>query len=160
MSGKKNSAFAAGIGYTIGNVLIKGVGILTLPLFSRIMTTAEFGVYNVFISYDSLIFVIIGLALHASIQSANLQFKGRINHYVSSISIIYLINLLVFIAVGVLFGDVLSGLLGLEKALIFVLILNSFGSAVLTLYNTRVSLDYAYKKYLVVALANTVGNIL
>lgn len=160
MSGKKNSAFAAGIGYTIGNILIKGIGILTLPLFSRIMTTAEFGVYNVFISYDSLIFVVIGLALNSSLQSANLQFKGKIDQFVSSISIIYLLNLLVLLTVGVLFRDMLSGLLALEKPLILVLILNSFGSAVLTLYNTRISLDYAYKKYLVVALFNTVGNVL
>lgn len=160
MSGeKKNSAFAAGIGYTIGNVLIKGIGILTLPLFSRIMTMAEFGVYNVFVSYDSLLYVVIGLALHSSVQSANLQFKGKIDDFVSSISLIYLLNLLIFSVTGFVFGETISNWLGLENFLIFFLILYSFSSAVLTLYNTWISLNYAYEKYLIVAFINTVGNV-
>ena len=48
---EKNSALKAGMGYTIGNVLVKGINFLTLPLFSRLLSTAEFGVYNVFLSY-------------------------------------------------------------------------------------------------------------
>lgn len=159
-SEKKSSAFVAGIGYTIGNILIKGVGILTLPLFSRIMTTAEFGVYNVFMSYDALLFVVIGLAMHSSIRSANLQFRGKIDDYVSSVSLIYLLNFLAFLAAGLLLGDVLSDWLGLEKSLIFILIVYSFSSAVLMLYNTWISLNYAYKQYLIVALINTIGNVL
>lgn len=156
---KKNSAFAAGIGYTIGNILIKGVGFLTLPLFSRIMSTAEFGSYNVFLSYESLLFVIIGLALHASIRSANLEFKGKVDSYVSSISLIYLLNLIIFLVAATLFGDTISTLLALEKPLIYLLVFFSFGTAVMTLYNTRLSLNYDYKKYLAVAIINTVGNI-
>lgn len=160
MSDKKNSAFTAGIGYTIGNILIKGIGILTLPLFSRIMTTAEFGVYNVFVSYDSLLYVIISLALHSCVQSANRLYKGKIDDFVSSISLIYIGNMLFFTLVAVLFGKQIGQWLGLEHYLIFALILYSFGSAILTLYNTWISLNYAYKQYLIVALVNSLGNVL
>ena len=156
---KKSSAFSAGVGYIIGNFFVKGIGILTLPLFSRIMTTAEFGVYNVFLSYDSLLFVVMGLALHSSIRSANLEFRSKINEYVSSISLIYLFNLLAFTVAGVVFGNIISKWLEIEKPIIFVLILYSFGSSVLTLYNSKISLNYAYKKYVFVALINTIGNI-
>lgn len=160
MSDKKNSAFTAGIGYTIGNILIKGIGILTLPLFSRIMTTAEFGVYNVFVSYDSLLYVIISLALHSCVQNANRLYKGKIDDFVSSISLIYIGNMALFMVIAVLFGEQIGQLLGLEHYLIFALILYSFGSAILTLYNTWVSLSYAYKQYLIVALINSLGNVL
>lgn len=156
---KKKSAFVAGMGYTIGNILIKGIGIMTLPLFSRIMTTSEFGVYSVFASYDAILHVIICLALHTSVQSANLEFKGKINEYVSSISLLYFLNLIVFLTVGVLFGDTLCEWLGLEYFLFFALILYSFSSAILTLYNTLISLNYAYKKYLLVAFINSFGNV-
>lgn len=71
----KNTALKAGLGYTIGNVLVKGINFLTLPLFSRLLTTAEFGVYNVFLSYDAILSVLIGLALHSSIKSAHYEFK-------------------------------------------------------------------------------------
>ena len=159
MGEKKSSAFAAGIGYTIGNMLIKGIGILTLPLFSRIMTTEEFGVYNVFAAYDAILFVIIGLALHTSVRSANLEFRGKIDDYVSSISLIYIFNLLVFWLLTLLFGDMLSKILGLQTTMLFILVIYSFSSAVLTLYNTWISLNYDYKKYLIISVINTVGNV-
>ena len=44
---KDGNALKAGVGYTIGNILVKGINFLTLPLFSRLLTTAEFGVYNI-----------------------------------------------------------------------------------------------------------------
>lgn len=157
---KKNSAFKAGIGYTIGNILIKGIGILTLPLFSRIMSTEEFGVYNVFMSYDAILFVVISLAMHTSVRSANLEFKDKVDDYVSSISLIYVINMVVFLIVVMLFGSMLSVWLGYEKTLLYMLVLYSFASSIVTLYNTRISLSYSYKQYLVVALVNSLGNVL
>lgn len=159
MSDKKNSPFAAGIGYTVGNILIKGISILTLPIFSRIMTTAEFGVYNVFVSYDSLLFVIISLALHSSIQSANRIYGEKIDDFVASISLIYIANLAAFVVAAAVFGDWISEWLGLERYLLYALVLFSFGSAILTLYNSWISLRYAYKQYLTVALVNTFGNL-
>lgn len=149
----------AGIGYTIGNIFIKSIGILTLPFFSRIMSTEEFGVYNVFMSYDAILFVIISLAMHSSVYNANLEFKGKINDYVSSISLIYILNALVFLALVMLFGSVLSVWLGFEQTLLVMLILYSFGSAIINLYNNWISLRYSYKQYLMVALVNSVGNV-
>ena len=157
---KRNSALTAGIGYTIGNVLIKGINILTLPLFSRIMTTEEFGVFNVFMSYDAILCVIVGLALHTSIRNANLEFRGRIDEYTSSVSLIYLMMASVFAALVVCFGGAVSHLLGFDIPVLYLLILFSTGSAIVTLYNTRISLDYSYKKYLLIAGFNSLGNVL
>ena len=159
MSSGKNNALSAGLGYTIGNILIRCVSILTLPIFSRLMTTEEFGVFNVFMSYDAVLFVIVGLALHTSVRSANLEFKGNIDAYTSSVSLIYLLCAAIMCVAVLLFGNSISYVLGFEVKLIYLLILHSFSSALLNLYNTKISLDYSYKKYLVVAFLNSVGNI-
>ena len=154
-----NKAFRSGIGYTLGNILIKGINFLTLPIFSRLLSPEEFGVYNIFVSYDAILFVIMGLALHASIQSANLEFRGQINRYTSSISLIYVGNALVFLAIVALFYRQLSNLLDLPPVAVILLVLGSFSTALITLYNTRVSLDYAYKKYLLVSACSSVSNV-
>lgn len=155
----ESKALRSGIGYTIGNILIKGINFLTLPIFSRLLSPEEFGVYNIFISYDAILFVIMGMALHASIQSANLEFRGKINQYTSSISLVYIGNALLFLAIGALFYRQLSGLLDLPPVAVFLLVLGSFSSAVITLYNTRISLDYAYRKYLLVSACNSISNV-
>lgn len=154
-----NKALKAGIGYTVGNVLIKGIAFFTLPIFSRIMTTDEFGTFSVFNSFDSMLFVIIGLALHSSIRNANLSFENKIDEYVSSISVIYVCNLIVLIICVFFFGNKLTKVTGLTSLLLYFLVIHSFCSALLTLYNTRISLDYSYLRYFIIALCNSVGNI-
>ena len=49
MRKRTSKAIKAGVGYTLGNILVKGIGFISLPIFSRLMTTEEFGVYNIFI---------------------------------------------------------------------------------------------------------------
>lgn len=156
---KLNSALSAGLGYTIGNILVKGINFIMLPVFSRIMSTEEFGVYNVFLSYDAILSIIIGMALHVSIKSANYKFPNKINQYTSSISIIYIGNALILLILNLIFGQGFSKILFLPERILYLLILYSFGNAVLTLYNTRISLDYSYKKYLIAAFANSFGNV-
>lgn len=155
----KNKAVKAGLGYTIGNIFIKGIGFLALPLFSRLMTTEEFGVFNVFISYDAILFIIIGLAMHSSLRSAKYRFENQIDQYTSSISLIYLFTSITLILIARLFQETLSKLLDFTPAVLYMLIIYSFGTAILTLYNTRISLDYSYKKYLIVAGINSIGNV-
>ena len=46
MADSGTKAAKAGLAYTVGNVLLKGIAFLTLPIFSRILTTEEFGFYN------------------------------------------------------------------------------------------------------------------
>lgn len=155
----EKTAAKAGIGYTVANILIKGIGFLTLPIFSRLLDTYDFGIYNVFLAYDSILFCVIGFALHSSVKSANWEFPGKIDQYVSSLSIIYLANMALLLVLAVLFGQSLANYLGLETIVVAAMVLHSFGSAIVTLYNARISLQYSYIKYMIVAAISSVGNI-
>lgn len=153
------SVAKAGIGYTVANVLIRGIAFITLPIFSRVLDTRDFGLYNVFIAYDTVLGCIMGFALHSSVKSANWQFPGQIDKYVSTVSLAYILNASILIAIAVLFGPQISSFIGLDAVLIVLLVLHSFGAAVISLYNARISLQYSYAKYMVVATINSVGNV-
>ena len=155
----RNTAIKAGLGYTIGNMLVKGINFLTIPLFSRLLTTAEFGVYNVFLSYDSILSVIVGFAMATSVKSAHYEFK-KTDEYVSSISIIYILNAMFFFLIILIGGERLANWIGFGKTILLLLVPFSFGGAIIQLYNERISIDYEYKKYLIIAFVNSVGNIL
>ena len=153
-----NTAMKAGLGYTIGNVLVKGINFLTLPLFSRLLTTEEFGVCNVFLSYDAILSVLVSLAIHTSIKSAHYEFK-RTDEYTSSVTLSFWINALFYLIAIILGGNWLAGLVGFRESILLLLVPYSFSSAVIQLYNQRISLNYEYKKYLLVSLLNSIGNV-
>lgn len=149
----------AGIGYTVGNILIRGLSFLVLPIFSRLMNTEQFGIYNGFVAIDSILYVITGLALHSSVKSAHYTFRGKTDEYVSSLSIIYIFNFVLFNCLVTVLGNPISKLLDLPIPALYMLLLYSSGSALLTLYNYRISLDYSYKRFLLLSFVNTFGNV-
>ena len=69
---KQNSIKRAGVGYTIGNYLIRGLGFLTVPIFSRLLSTADYGFYNTYTSYESILFIFVGLALHTTFYAGQI----------------------------------------------------------------------------------------
>ena len=75
----KSKVAKAGIGYLIGNYLIKGVLFLTLPLFARLLSSTDYGLYNTFIATEGLLSIIIGWAIHASYKSAWYKYNAS-NH--------------------------------------------------------------------------------
>lgn len=156
---ENNKAMKAGIGYTIGNILIKGINFLTLPIFSRLMSPSEFGVFNLFISYDTIISILIGLAMHTSLRNAKYKFENKIDHYISSISILYFINSLILLLLVFIFSGPISSITGFNLPVLMLLIVNGSGSAIFALYNAKLSLEYSYKKYLLIATFNSIGNI-
>lgn len=61
----------AGIGYTVANYFIKGLSFITLPIYVRLMSTADYGNFNTYVAYESMLSVVLGLALHASLKMQN-----------------------------------------------------------------------------------------
>ena len=59
----RRKTLAAGVGYTTSNLLLKGVAFLSIPIFTRLLTPADFGLYSVFVSYESILFLFVGLCL-------------------------------------------------------------------------------------------------
>ena len=49
------------IWYTFSNVLIKSVALLSTPVFTRLMTTSEFGKFTIFQSWLSILVIITSL---------------------------------------------------------------------------------------------------
>ena len=69
--GKK--VLKAGLGYTIGNYFLKGLNFLTIPIFSRILSTTDYGIYNTFAAYENIMFIIIGLAIHSAKKTQDIS---------------------------------------------------------------------------------------
>lgn len=155
--GKK--ATKAGIGYTIGNILIRGMAFITLPIFTRLMSTEDYGLYTTYVSYESIITLVLGLGLHASLKAAKVEFKERIDEYVSDMLIItVLFNILIF-SIVFPFRNYIGAFFGFEGYIVLLMLFQALASAVLSMYNNRVGLDFQYKQYVVLSFANSLCNV-
>ncbi len=159
IASKSNRVIKAGIGYTVGNYLLKGINFLTVPLFTRIMSTADYGTYSIYMTYDGIISVFIALALHSTLKNAKYEYKERFNEYLSSILIIPLIVLSSLLVIVNLFSGSFQNLLDLNRIVLNILLCHSFANAIIMIYNGKVSLSYRYQDFLKISLVNTLTNL-
>ena len=156
-SGRK--AVRAGVGYTIGNLLIKGLAFLSIPIFSNLLSTADYGVFNTYSAYMLLFTVVISLGLPSSIRTAHYDFGERSKEYISCGALLIVMNLALFLALGALCRQALEVYGGLRRSLVFLAVLSSFGSALLSYYNSHLSMEYKSREFLAISFFYSFSSI-
>ena len=157
---EENKVAKAGAIYTFGNYLLKGLGFITIPIFSRLLDTTDFGIYNVFLSYEGIFYLFVGLAMHSSIKNANYKFgKNKLDGYTSSITIIPLLNTALFLFLGNVFQTKIQSILNIDRLQLNLLIIYSLCSSILYIYQSRLVIEYKTKEYLRVSYFNAITSI-
>ena len=72
---KQSKVIKAGLGYTIGNYLLKGISFISVPIYTRLLSTSDYGLFNNFLTYNGILFILIGCAIHGSYKSARFRYK-------------------------------------------------------------------------------------
>ncbi|MBQ1386719.1 MAG: oligosaccharide flippase family protein, partial [Erysipelotrichales bacterium] len=95
-------AAVSGIFFVIAQVLVRGVSFLTTPLYTRLVSTAQYGVIHVYESWLVILVPIMSLCLSRSVFRAKFDFEDRYDEYVSSVlSLSFLSSLGMFLIVSV-----------------------------------------------------------
>lgn len=149
----------AGAGYVIGNYLLKGITFLSAPIFTRLLTTEDFGDVGAYYSYEAIIYILVGLALHSSINNAKYKYKEKLDDYVSSIVLLTIASVAIWILGANALYDMFSDIVGFSRFVVNILILHSFASALQQIYNSYISLNYEYKNYLKISYFNAIVSL-
>ena len=155
----KGKVSKAGAGYIIGNYLLKGITFLSAPIFTRLLTTADFGLYSTYISYVSIFYIIIGFSLHVSTNNAKYKYKEDLYRYLSSIIVIMLVSTCFWTILGNIFFGWFEGWFGFDRVVFNCLLFHCLGDALLQVFNSEVSLNYKVKSYLKISAFNALLNM-
>lgn len=155
----ENKVIKAGIGYTVGNYLLKGLSFLAAPVFSRILSTADYGTFNTYLAYQCMVFLIIGFSLQRSLKNAKYRYGEKLAQYNSCCILLVVCNLGIWLVLGNLFYPIYGELLGFSRFVVNVLMLDSFGTALIQFFNAYVGLDYRYMSFLKLSGFNTIANL-
>lgn len=151
----------AGIGYTVGNYLLKGVSVITLPLFVNLMTSAEYGDYNNYTAFEAILSILLGLALFASVKNAKYKYplKQDFDSYISSCVYMCAIATVGVLILANISFSIISPLIDMDRFVLNVLIIHSFSSSLIALYNAYISLEYKYQSFFKVSAVNAISSV-
>ena len=80
-----NNYKKASLFYLIGTFFNKGLAFLTIPIFTRLLSTTDYGLVNTYASWTSIITLFIGFALHMGLRCAFVDYYDDIKNYLSTI---------------------------------------------------------------------------
>lgn len=160
MSAAKNyNILKATIWYTIGNILVKAVPFFVMPVFTRLMSTYDYGVFSLFTSYISILEIVLVLGFSSTVRLAKADKEIVLNTYVGSvIPFTALVSVVVILAINIYFF-VGSSLLGMDRVLWNLLIIISLLGAVSNIIGSKLIIEGEYKKYLLYSVVSTVVNV-
>lgn len=152
-----SAAFKSAFWYTGSNLLVKAVGFITIPIFTRLLTHAEFGVYNNYLSWLAVMTMVVTLSLDATLISAKRDYPNDLRNYTFSMVVLSQISAVVWLVLSNSFMslfEVVSALDAIYVNCIFVYLL--FLPAI-TLIQTWERFVYRYKVTVALSLTMSIG---
>jgi len=151
-----NKVIKAGSWYTLTNFFVTGISFLTLPIFTRILSTSDYGITSVYSSYVSIFSIVFSLDLVGAVQRAKFDFKDDYDRFISSTLFLALLSFTIFSGVIVAFNGYFSEVLGLEKWLLYFALIHSFFSFVQNFVFAKFGVEYNYRKISMVQISNSI----
>ena len=139
----ENSYKKAGTFYFIGNIFNKGISFLTVPVFTRILSTADYGIVTTYNSWIGILSMIVGFALHMSVRMAAVDYKDKLDDFMSSI--ILFVTLTSFSITAVVAGGIKLLHIDANIVLVIICMLQAYASATIEDYSNYLMMKYEYK---------------
>lgn len=97
---KQTTTARIALWYAFGNVFVRGLAFLSTPVFTRLLSKADYGAFSNFTSWEGILAVIVTLDFTASIARAKYDFGERMDRYLSSILLVSnLVTLAVYLLI-------------------------------------------------------------
>lgn len=140
--------------YTLCNVFVSGLAVITSPIFTRLMSVEDYGIYSLFNSWNGIIFCISSLGLSYAIAPAIRKFREDIGEFTTAM-IIYACILPILLALCSLFGasNWFSKIFSLPKGTIIMLWVQLILYTIIMFENEKLTIEGNYKKYAVISIA-------
>ena len=144
--------------FTFATVLQKGVSFITVPIFTRIMSTEQYGIFSVYLSWISVLTILGGMEFHTCIYINNLskmdseQEKNELAVSLIDLSFIITASWLVIYLIAMDFWD---SVLGIPKEIVILMFIEVFFIPVVNLWSTKQRYNYGYK----ILVTWTVGQV-
>ena len=153
-------ALKAGTWYTVSNFLLKGIGFITTPVFTRLLTKADYGQYSNYTAWLSIIAVLVTLEMSGCVYRARYDFEEDFDGFLSSIIACGTAITAVCYGIVVLFMPFFTRVFDMDPIYIHLMFLNVLISPALTIMQAKHRILQKYKSFVAVSVGSTVVSTL
>ncbi len=154
------AAVKTSLWFTICQFLQRGISLITVPVFTRLLTTEEYGICNIYFTWFDVFLLFTSLKIpYEGLNNGLIRYEEKKDAYTSSVLGLILVMTAAGAGVYLLFRswiDRLTGLGGFLMALMFVQLMFH---PPLMLWTNRERFDFRYRRPAAVTIASTLLNL-
>lgn len=149
----------AAIWFAVCNILQKGISVITVPIFTRLLSTEEYGIYSLYLSWLNILTVFTSLNLYYGVfNNAMLKYEDDRDRYTSSMQGLVVISTAIVFGIYLIAKDGVNQLSGLSTICFILMFIELLITPSLQFWSARQRFDYKYKKLVVLTLAKSILN--
>ena len=147
----------ASIVYTIASLVTKGLSFITLPIFTRLLSTSEMGVTTTFTSWYTILYSVVTLSIaQGSVNVAFMEFRDNRNSYQSSVLALSTISSLFFFGIFVVNVPFWSDFFALPESVCYLLFISFMFTPATDMWMARQRYEYKYKAVVTVTISSAI----
>ena len=158
----KNSspAFKASVALLFANLVLKGLSLISGPIFTRIMSEEQYGVVSTFLSWESLLTVIITLNLSAGVfNNGMLDFKNDRDTFQFNLLVISTCTAVFGFGIFFVFQNQFLELFELPAIMVYLMFLKFLFLPAYGYWGGRQRYEYKYKLLSFITIASAVVSL-
>jgi O-antigen/teichoic acid export membrane protein len=144
--------------YLVCSVFQKGLSLITTPIFTRILTTSEYGTINIYTSWEAIIIIFATLYLNQGVYNNGMvNFREERDQYNLTMQTVTSILTVCIFGIYMIGKNFWNDILGLNTEIVILMFIDIFFTAAMSFWSIRNRYEYKYKS--VVALT-MIGSVL
>lgn len=153
-------ALKSGVWYTVSYVLVRGISYLTVPIFTRILSKEEYGIYNNYLSLLAILTIIVTLNLAATIINARYDYAETLYDYIFTVLLLSSLSVVGWTIVFNVFWEYLEPYVGIGRNYLNIMMIYLMFLPAVDLYQAWERSCFEYKKTALTSIAISIGNLL
>ena len=149
----------AAIWFSACSILQKGISFIVVPIFTRILTTEQYGTYSLYLSWLQILTIITSLYLYYGVFTNGMnKYDTDRDRYISSMQGLTLTITAIVFVIFFVTQNAWSDILGLAPHLIFLMFVEMAVTPALSFWSGRQRFEYKYRKLVIVTLCKSIVN--
>lgn len=137
--------------FTICNLLQKAVTMITLPIFTRLLTTEQYGTFTVYQSWYSIISIIVTLNLSGGVVNTGMvKYEDRRSRFISALQGLSTAVTMAFFIVYLIWHNFFNSLFQLSSVFILTMFIQLLFEPAYLFWAQRQRYEYRYKSLIAV----------
>lgn len=145
--------------FTVCSFLQRGISMIATPIFTRLLSTENYGLYSTYLSWETVLMMLVTISLYKAMMNLYVKYENQ-EMVLSAVCGLELVLSLTWLVIGTSFRNLVAAWLGLSPQLVCCLFASFIFQAAVQCWSLYKRYIYDYKTLVTVTLLSTVGSTL